>query len=168
MAKQQAVDAVTEEDAATAQSILNIFDQQDEDGSYLFADEEVRHFLPMLILGAGFTQEECTPEMMDVLGEFCQLSGVDLEAPGSVVQERIQAFYAEYPPHPALQSAFEAFLRERKTGGGQDLANAAAARLTGRQDSKMPVGAQGKVKGAVSGGPLGRMAANEALSKKKK
>ncbi|MEW5848508.1 MAG: hypothetical protein AB2A00_06820 [Myxococcota bacterium] len=155
----------SEKDLQLAQDILNIFDQQDESGEYLFPDEEVRHVLPLLILGSGLKPDECSPAVQEVLGEFAQLAGLDMKASADEISAQVKAFYEEYPPDETLLGGLQALLREN-AAGMQELANKAAQRVTGREESNVPLSARKPEKGAVKGGALARMNVDGAMKKK--
>lgn len=166
------LDNPSEKDMAGAQALLSIFDQQDDDGEYVFTDDEVRHMLPLLVIGAGLQPADCPEAVQEMLGEFVADAGISLDDPADVVAERIRAFYDEIPVNPELWSALGAFLRENAAGAAE-LASRAAQRLVGAEQSLTPVGAGGRKEGTARGGVMARLEAGKVLddaasAKKKK
>lgn len=150
-----------------AEAMLKVFETQNADGSFLYSDEDVRHFLPMVLLGAGnVTADQLTEEVADLLGEFAQKAGLTKGESGEAMGQKVTAYYEQHPPNAALVAAFQKFLQSFAAQGGDAPARAMAAAL-GQQHSNRPVGGD-RPEGAVGGGVLARLQGGAALDKKKK
>lgn len=102
---------LTEGEARQAQSLLSIFDEQDADGQHKFTDDDVRHVLPLLILGAELKVSDCSPPVQELLGEFVLEARLNLNDAPEKVSAQIKAFYSQNPAEPALMGAVAGFLR---------------------------------------------------------
>lgn len=159
---------VSEKAMADATAMLAVFDKQNDDGSYAYTDEEVRDFLPMLLLGAGNVQaEQLTEEVADLLGEFAKKAGLTPGESAEAVSAKVAGYYADHPPNAALVASFEKFLQAFAADGGSAALSSAVAAALGQQVSNRPVGGDAP-DGSVKGGVLGRLQAGAALDKKKR
>jgi hypothetical protein len=165
-----AADPFSEKELTQAEGLLALFDARNADGTMKFADEDVRHFLPMLLLATGsVTPEMCTDEVLELLGEFSVKAGIKQGASPEERGKAINAYYEKNPPNPGLVDAVNKFMREQGIeAGGPGLPSAALAKALGAQTSHVPVGASPRPAGAVGGGILGRLNAGKALDDKKK
>jgi len=160
----------SEKELTQAEGLLALLDARNADGTMKFSDDDIRHFLPMLLLATGsVTPEMCTPEVLEMLGEFSVKADIK---PGASPEQRgaaINAYYEKNPPNPGLVDAVNKFMREQGIeAGGPGLPSAALAKALGGQASKVPVGAAPRPEGAIGGGILGRLNAGKALDSKKK
>lgn len=161
----------TAQDLEIAQSLLGLFDQQADDGSYLFSDADVRHFLPLMLLelGDAVSPQELSPETQELLGQLAVAAGVDQDTPADEVSGKIAAFYERNPPHPTLLGAFQGFLREHVSGkdGGAGVTKA-VKQLLGQEGASRPLDSgQPRAAGTVGGGLLARLGAQRALDEQK-
>lgn len=120
---------LTEGEAKQAQSLLSIFDEQDAAGQHKFNDDEVRHVLPLLILGAELKVADCSEPVQELLGEFVHEAELNLNDPPEKLSAQIKAFYVKNPAEPALMGAVAGFLRNPATAVAA--AERAAARVGG-------------------------------------
>ncbi len=118
---------LTEGEARQAQSLLSIFDEQDAAGQHKFSDDDVRHVLPLLILGAELKVADCSPPVQELLGEFVHEANLNLNDAPEKVSAQIKAFYSQNPADPALMGAVAGFLRNPASAAAA--AERAAARV---------------------------------------
>lgn len=102
---------LSEGEAQQAQSLLSIFDEQDSDGQHKYSDDDVRHVLPLLILGAELKPTDCSEAVQELLGEFVLEARLNLNDAPEKVSAQIKAFYTQNPAEPALMGAVSGFLR---------------------------------------------------------
>ncbi len=161
----------SQQDLETAQSLLALFDQQDEDGTYRFSDGDVRHFLPLVLLqlGEALPDGGLDPEAQELLGLLALAAGVDESTPADDVAVKVTAFYERNPPNPTLVEAFQRFVRERVAGASGGDVSKAVRELLGQQAGGRPLQSEGpRPTGSVGGGLLARLGASKALDEKKK
>ena len=120
---------LTQQDAEHAQALLSIFDEQDAAGQHKFSDDEVRHVLPLLILGTNLPVADCSPAVKELMGEFVLEAGLNLNDPPEKLSAAIKTFYAENPADPGLMGAVAGFLRNPAAAAAA--ADRAAARVGG-------------------------------------
>ena len=118
---------LTEAEARQAQSLLGIFDEQDAAGQHKFSDDDVRHVLPLLILGAQLKVSDCSPQVQELLGEFVLEADLNLNDAPEKVSAQIKTFYTQNPADPALMGAVAGFLRNPAAAAAA--AERAAARV---------------------------------------
>lgn len=118
---------LTQQDADHAQTLLSIFDEQDAAGQHKFSDDDVRHVLPLLVLGTQLPVAECSPAVKELMGEFVVEAGLNLNDPPEKLSAAIKAFYAQNPADPGLMGAVAGFLRN--PAAAQQAAERAAARV---------------------------------------
>lgn len=119
---------MTQQDADHAQALLSIFDEQDAAGQHKFSDDEVRHVLPLLVLGTQLPVTECSPAVKELMGEFALEAGLNLNDPPEKLSAAITAFYRANPADPGLMGAVAGFLRN--PGAAAAAAERAAARVS--------------------------------------
>lgn len=118
---------LSEGEARQAQSLLSIFDEQDAAGQHKFSDDDVRHVLPLLILGAELKTSDCSPPVQELLGEFVLEANLNLDDAPEKVSAQIKAFYTQHPVDPGLMGAVAGFLRNPASAAAA--AERAAARV---------------------------------------
>lgn len=154
-------------DFAKAQKLLSVFDRQNEDGEYLFSDEDVRHFLPLMLLALGGDIDPAAlgDSTQQLMGELAVAAGIEDTGDPADVAAKITAFYEENPPNEELVAAVNQFLREGLAEGDRPAVSKAVQDLIGGEASNRPVGAEPAPEGALRG-PLAAVLANKGKPKK--
>jgi len=144
----------TEADFATADKLLRVFDQQDADGEYLHADEDVRHFVPLLLLSLGgdIDADALGDETQLLMGEMAAAAGIAADATAAQAAALVTAYYEANPPNEALLEAFNRFVREGLAEGRGPAVSSAVRRLLGQDTSNRPVGQGPAPEGTVRAG----------------
>jgi hypothetical protein len=151
----------TEADFEAAQKLLQVFDQQNDDGEHVFSDEDVRHFVPLLLLSLGGDVDTGAlgEETLLLIGETAAAAGIEGDASGEAAAEKITAYYEANPPNEALLEALNRFLREGLAEGQGPGVSSAVKSLLAQEASNRPVGDGPAPPGSVRGG-LGARFAN--------
>lgn len=150
-------------DPGALTSLLAIFDARQPDGTFVYTDAEVRHYLPYLVLAAKIPIETLHESVQELVGQLVVDAKLELGAGAAKVQEALHAFYAAKPVNAALHKAVMGFAREQLLQSG-DAGRAAVAALLGRETTTGVLGGGVRPPGTVPGGPLSRLA---GLTKKK-
>lgn len=155
-----------------ADALAALINQRAADGAFVFSDDDVRHFLPLLCLSVAreLPDVEFPASVQTLLAEFAAASGIDGTTAPDQVQQAVEKFYAARPIAPGLKTAVEQFLRELLQEGG-DAAVAAVHRVLGSERVLKPLERTAPPPtGAVAAGPAARFAAQGMLptAKKKK
>lgn len=144
----------TASDDAALERLLRVFAQQDEDGRPLYSRDDVRAFLPLLVLGAqgsGSLSEALT----DVLRDFAAQLGLSPDMASADVERRVREHYEQHPVNARLLAEVKDLLRaELVFSGGVDAA--AAAKALGQAVAKVPVGHGAAPAGSTKASPLAR------------
>lgn len=95
-------------EAAKADEILAVFEEQDEQGNYIHSDEDARHLLPALLLIAGHDPDSFEQGPLKALfGEFREKFGLDFEAKAADWEQAAIKYYQKNPPNKALLSKIQ-------------------------------------------------------------
>ncbi len=86
--------------------------QKREDGSQRFSNQEIRHFLPLIIISAGFDVSK-HPPLQAVMSEFIPKLGVAANADAETYSRAIQRYYRANPPNKELEREFLAYCRSQ-------------------------------------------------------
>jgi hypothetical protein len=141
-------------DPATA--LAAVFDARKPDGTFVYSDEEVRHYLPLLILTAKIPFQKLDAAAQRILGEFVGAAQLDLSKPPAEVQAVIEKHYEKNPVNPALHKGIMDVVRSVLAGGG-DVSSAALAALGGQKTTGV-LGGGVRPAGTAPGGVLARLA----------
>lgn len=139
-----------------AVALAAVFDARKPDGTFVYSDAEVRHYLPLLILSAKVPFAALDAATQQILGEFVGLAGLDLSKPAEQVQATIEAYYQKNPVNPALQKGIMDVVRGVLASGG-DVSKAALAALGGQKSTGV-LGGGVRPAGTAPGGVLTRLA----------
>lgn len=87
-----------------AEQILEPFDQQNPDGTYLFSDTDVRRFVPLLFIlsEAPLDPSQMTPELKEAMEAFLTSFGLSFESELRQIYSAAREYYQSNPPNPAL------------------------------------------------------------------
>ena len=87
-----------EEDLRRTKRVLSVFEEQDAEGNYLFPDDQVREFLPlMVILSKAPIDESLKPKLLTVMDEFLAQVGLDRNATREELEWACDNYYAKKP-----------------------------------------------------------------------
>lgn len=137
-----------------AETLLAVFERQNDDGTYLYSDREVREFLPLLVLAAGETIDGI-PHLMELMGQFASKLGLQPEMDREQIQRAVETYYAENPLNPRLLAAFQTAVHETVVGSVSIDAVKAFAKFAGDRPDQIPDGSP-PPEGSIKGGPLAR------------
>ena len=92
--------------------ILEIFEEQNPDGTYKYADEDVRNFIPALFCLSGKTlqDENLSPSLKNAMMEFAESMNLSAEACPLELAEAVNAALVVRPLHPRLLAKLQAAL----------------------------------------------------------
>jgi hypothetical protein len=136
--------------------LLRLFVRRDADGARAYSADDVRAFLPVLVLSAGEALE-LSPPLLEVMQRFCARLGLTTAMAPDEVAARVRAHYEEHPPHPQLLADLKGVVREellRKDAA----AGEQAAKAMGQAVAKTPVGHGAAPEGSTRASPLARFA----------
>ena len=119
---------------AKAERLFEIFHQQDADGSYLYTQDDMLHFVPVLLKSFGDPENLSNIAQM-LMGKLAEKMGLSPDTPEAELQGKVDAYFAEHPVNPGLLSVFEQFLREEMAGGGGEEVGKAFAKFLTDQES---------------------------------
>ena len=95
--------ALSESDQEFSDKILALFEEQDASGEYIYPDQDVRHVLPALLLGAGVSPGRFTHgPIKGVLAEFRQKMKLDFDVSDQDFLVAARRYYRKYPPNKQL------------------------------------------------------------------
>lgn len=134
------------ETLAQADRLLHVFERRKPDGAYTFSDEDVRAFLPLVIMGLGESLPNPWPEpLQKVMEEFAVAAGIPAGATPDQVQKAMDGFYASRPLNVELLRAFQASVQEElKTGSATGAGADHARRFLGDVAAAIPLATTGK------------------------
>lgn len=134
----------------------------DKHGERVFAAEDVRHALPLIVLGAGLDASLLSPGMQDLMAETLEAAGVADATDEEKALEALAGYYRAHPVAPAiLEEIRRAFAPE---GGAQP--SAAIRHLVGSTPVPFtPTAAQTRPPGSIPG-PLSRLKTMKSKSTK--
>lgn len=102
---------LTDEEQEIAERLTEVFEAQDENCDFIFPDEEVRRFLPALLLSAGVNPNEYTSgPLAELFVEFRGWAGVPDVASAEDWVDAACAYYKKDPPNPKLLAAIQEVL----------------------------------------------------------
>lgn len=95
--------ALSESDREFSEKILALFEEQDAQGEYVHPDEDVRHVLPALLLGAGVPPSRFTHgPIKGLLAEFRQKMKLEHDVSDQDFLVAARRYYRKYPPNKQL------------------------------------------------------------------
>lgn len=123
--------------AKNTERLLRLFERQNPDGTYYYADQDVRHLLPMVVISLTSEVEISAwpTSIKELLGEFAQAAGLSVDADNTQWQAAIEQYYAAHPIEPGLLRDFQSLVRELLAQGGAHELSEAASKLLGMQPS---------------------------------
>jgi hypothetical protein len=144
-----------------------ILTRKKRDGSYYYSNQDLAAFFPVMLLTFGFRAADLTPALAEVMRRFAEEAGVRPGASREEAQAALQAFLAQNPLHPELVFEFKRGLQEEAAHAGD--AGPRLARWIGAQPGGLGglIDRRAPPEGSVRGGPLARLSAEQALSKKR-
>ncbi|MCA9780124.1 MAG: hypothetical protein KC800_25530 [Candidatus Eremiobacteraeota bacterium] len=102
---------LTPEEQEIAERLTEVFEAQDENCDFVFPDEEVRRFLPALLLSAGVDPNEYSSgPLADLFVEFRTWAGVPEIASAQDWVDAACEYYKKQPPNPELLAAVQEVL----------------------------------------------------------
>lgn len=115
--------------------LLAFFERQNEDGTYVYEDEAVRHFLPLLAMQIAMEwgPQAWTPPIQRLMDEFVGGLGLPEGFDGTQLNEAVDAYYAKAGVDPALKRNFQELVRELFAEGSPQELSEAAAKLLGME-----------------------------------
>ncbi len=115
--------------------LLAFFERQNEDGTYFYEDEAVRHFLPLLAMQIAMEwgPQAWTPPIQRLMDEFVGGLGLPEGFDGAQLNEAVDAYYAKAGVDPALKRGFQELVRELFAAGSTQELSDAAAKLLGME-----------------------------------
>jgi hypothetical protein len=84
-----------------------IFNRKNPDGSFHYSDEDVRHWLPLIIIAGGFPADTWTAEMTSAMAQLAVNAKLDAEHDDEALKAKIDAYYTRYPVNPELARELE-------------------------------------------------------------
>lgn len=84
--------------------ILAIFEEQNDDGTYVYSDEEVRNFIPTLFVLSGKSMEDqdLSPSLKNAMVEFLERMNVPTTASPQEIAQAISVSLVVKPLNPTL------------------------------------------------------------------
>lgn len=154
-------------DVSTLKTLMAIFEKQKPDGTYLYTDAEVRHYLPYLVLAAKVPLDQLHESVQLLVGQLVVDAKLDLKAGAEKVQQQIEAYYNSKPVNAELHKAVMGFVRETLSSGGDEQRAALASALLGKEQATGVLGGGVRPAGTSPGGMAARLAAMTQDKKKK-
>lgn len=148
-------------------TLMGLFERQKPDGTFVYSDAEVRHYLPYLVLSAKVPLDRLHDSVQLMVGQLVVDAKLDLKAGAEKVQVQLEAYYAAHPVNPELHKAVLGFARESLAAGASgDAGRAAVAAMLGQDKASGVLGGGLRPAGTTPGGPLARLAAMAPPKKK--
>ncbi|MEM6559165.1 MAG: hypothetical protein AAF219_08785 [Myxococcota bacterium] len=104
--------------------VLTVFNQRKSDGDFVYADEDVRAFLPALVISTRVSFHEL-PALKKLMQDFLGQLGLPPGASNETIGKAIDAHFRANPLNPGLLRDFQQLLREQ--AGKTDNADARKA-----------------------------------------
>jgi hypothetical protein len=95
--------------------LFALFMQKSADGSQRFRNEDIRHFLPLVIISIGYDLRQY-PAMQEVMNEFVPKLGVAANADAETYSQAIRRYYKLHPVNRELEYEFLAYCRAQAVG----------------------------------------------------
>lgn len=142
--------------------LLSFFERQDDEGLYYYSDEDVRHFLPLLVLTLATEDPDLTwpPAITKLMQEFTRSIDLPDNASAAQLNEAVDAYYKAHPIDKELQNNFQVLVREIVASGSDSAISDAASKLLGMA----PATLQPKKPGVQRGESLLSMMLSGAIS----
>lgn len=94
---------LSEQEQEFADKVMALFEEQDENGEFIHKDEDVRHVLPALILGADIAPSVYTHgPIKGLLAEFRQKMKLPDDVSDQDYLVAARRYYRKYPPNKSL------------------------------------------------------------------
>ena len=90
------------------EAIICFFDRRNVDGSYIYTDQQVRNFLPKLVIDCQIDHRS-SPPLQKLMNEFFEKAGIDVSQSKKEIAARIKTFYDEGPGSDTLAREFRDF-----------------------------------------------------------
>jgi hypothetical protein len=94
------------------EKLMNVFRRTDAKGSYVFSDDDVKHFLPWILVHMDVDLGSLDDVTIGTFAEACAAAGVKDGMDVEQVTAAFDAWYAKNPPNPELAAAFSTVWRE--------------------------------------------------------
>jgi hypothetical protein len=134
--------------------LVGLFNRRNDDGGYRYSIDELRAFMPLLILAAGDAISELGPELEKLFHQFTQRLVLPDDPTPEDIQASVEKYYEDNPLNEELLEAVRRFIETESTAGME--LGKRAAKLVGQEMSKIPLGDRDKPEGATSASPLAR------------
>jgi hypothetical protein len=97
-------------------SLTAIFEKKDDEGNYVYSDDDMRAFLPFLILSTGLNVAS-SPQLTKVMAEFCVAAGFDGTMSVEQQQAAIDKFFEKHPINVDLLADYQRFCNQLAVKG---------------------------------------------------
>jgi hypothetical protein len=134
---------------------MDVFRRENDDGSYMFTDEEVRHFLPWVLLNLDVDLSTLDDGMVALFAEACSAAGVKDGMDVDDIMATFAAYYAAQPPRAELAAAFETVWKQVNAEAPPEAKNP-FARFSGAAPLTAPVAGAARPAGTIPAGPMAR------------
>lgn len=139
--------------------LVQVAMQENPDGSRRFANEDVLHFLPWVMVNMGVDAASLDDDALALFSTACANAGVVRDDDTQVISGKLDDYYRQHPPNRDLVTAFEAAYRQVNQGAAMQ--ENPFARLSGEKPAIGVLGGTGpRPAGTVAGGPMARFRAS--------
>lgn len=135
--------------------LMDVFRRQNDDGEYVFSDDEVRHFLPWVLLNLDVDLGALDDGMVTLFAEACSAAGVKDGMDVDAITACFAAYYVEHPPRAELAAAFETVWKQVNADAAPDAKNP-FARFSGAVPLTAPLAGAARPAGTIPAGPMAR------------
>jgi hypothetical protein len=140
-------------EAEVVDKLFAVFGKTDASGRQLYPFEDLRHFLPWVLVNMPVDFAALDDDTVAIFAETCAKAKV---GEGDDVMEKLSAYYEENPPNAALVSALQAAWRE-VNAGADDKKNPFAkfSGTAGKSTAVLDSGGK-RPEGTIPAGPMAR------------
>lgn len=135
--------------------LMDVFRRENDDGTYMFSDDEVRHFLPWVLLHLDVDLSALDDGMVALFAEACSAAGVKDGMDVDDITACFTAWYVEHPPRAELAAAFELVWKQVNADAAPETKNP-FARFSGATPLTAPVAGAARPAGTIPAGPMAR------------
>ncbi len=135
--------------------LMDVFRRENDDGSYVFSDDVVRHFLPWVLLNLEVDLGALDDGMVALFAEACSAAGVNDGMDVDAITACFAAYYVENPPDATLAAAFETVWKQVNADAAPEVKNP-FARFSGAVPLTAPVAGAARPAGTIPAGPMAR------------
>lgn len=149
--------------------LFKIFEQRTPEGGLVYSREDLRHFIPAMLMSLGFDAQTLTPELQALMGDTARKAGVTPEMTPEQTQQKMQAYYEAHPLPPELRFEFLRGLREERIGRGNEDVAEAFGKYMQTTDRKLDgLISEARPEESIPAGPFARFQAPGKLEANKK